>query len=445
MSKHSRPIHKKDSEEQHSHSSTHSDDSGVWKLATAILAVLLVVSVLTNGFNFSEYSNAEKAINTLLNKETKQEVKSALSSSLSALKEAESLSAVKAPGASTGTSTGKKAKVEFYVMSQCPYGTQVEDAIKPALDKFGDSVDFSLDFIATDNGDGTFKSLHGQNEVLGNLVQLCAAKHEPKKYMDMIVCMNANAGAIPNNWEACAKSEGLDVTKIKACYEGNEAKELHSASIKRSQAVNAQGSPTMFIGGAPYNGARDAISFMRAICANLDNHPECATLPACGSDADCQGSADKIGVCENAGSNSAKCTYKDPETVSMILINDKKCTDCQSALSIVPQIQQIFKGLKVTVYDFEDAEAQKLYSDLKLTALPVFLFDESIKKGEGYANVQRYLEPVGSYYNLRIGSTYNPLGEICDNSVDDRDKDGKIDCADDECTGNMLCRAEEKK
>jgi hypothetical protein len=37
------------------------------------------------------------------------------------------------PGAGV-TTTSEKVKLEFYVMSQCPYGTQVEDAVKPALD-----------------------------------------------------------------------------------------------------------------------------------------------------------------------------------------------------------------------------------------------------------------------------------------------------------------------
>ena len=42
----------------------------------------------------------------------------------------------------TGKATsGDRAKLEFYVMSQCPYGTQVEDAIAPVLETLGDSVE----------------------------------------------------------------------------------------------------------------------------------------------------------------------------------------------------------------------------------------------------------------------------------------------------------------
>ncbi|MBN1157057.1 hypothetical protein JXA85_05540, partial [Candidatus Woesearchaeota archaeon] len=173
--------------------------------------------------------------------------------------------ALRKPATQGGKYTGEKAKVEFYVMSQCPYGIQVENGIKPVLDKFGDAIDFQLNFIVNDNGDGTFQSLHGQNEVMGNIVQLCAAKHEPNKFMDMIFCMNKNSGAIPANWEQCAKDSGLDVAKIKTCFEGVEGKQLLSESARKTDMVGATGSPTMFIGEQDYNGGRDEVSFTRAV------------------------------------------------------------------------------------------------------------------------------------------------------------------------------------
>ena len=84
---------------------------------------------------------------------------------------------------------GEKVKVEFYVMSQCPYGLQVENAIAPVLETMGDAVDFHLDFIGSE-ADGNFRSLHGEPEVKGDMVQLCAFNLDKDKAMDMIVCMN---------------------------------------------------------------------------------------------------------------------------------------------------------------------------------------------------------------------------------------------------------------
>jgi len=39
------------------------------------------------------------------------------------------------------------AKLEFFVMSKCPYGVQVEKAAAPVLEQLGDNVDFHIAFI----------------------------------------------------------------------------------------------------------------------------------------------------------------------------------------------------------------------------------------------------------------------------------------------------------
>ena len=165
-------------------------------------------------------------------------------------------------------------KVDFYVMSQCPYGVQVENAIKPVLDALGSNINFNLNFIASDLGDGSFRSLHGQNEVAGDIVQLCAEKHYPSAFMDFVACQNNNAGAIPGNWEECSQQNNLDAEKIRACYEGEEGKQLLSESIKKSEAVGAQGSPTIYINGKSYGGQRTSEAFKSAICAEFAVKPK---------------------------------------------------------------------------------------------------------------------------------------------------------------------------
>ena len=53
-------------------------------------------------------------------------------------------------------------------------------------------------------------------------------------------------------------------------------------------------------------------------------------------------------------------------------------------------------------------------------------------------------EQRGRYLSLKIGSSFDPKAEICDNKVDD-DNDGKTDCSDDSCVNSMLCREEKEK
>ena len=325
--------------------------------------------------------------------------------------------------------------LQFYVMSQCPYGTQVEDGIAPVLQKFGNAINFELDFIGS-GSPGKWNSLHGQPEVQGNKVQLCAIKYNSDDYMQMIQCMNKDAGSIPGNWEGCAEGAGLDVEKIKACYEGDEADELLGESFAKAQQAQASGSPTMYLDGQLFNGGRDSLSFTRAVCARLEGHPACADLPACGTDADCQ-KPGKIGKCVNAGQDSAECQYSDPVKVDLLVVNDKRCDNCDAS-RVISQLQQLFPGIELTELDYGTEEGKKVYDESGLTTLPALLFGESVTKAASYDQVKQYFEQAGDYLTIRIGATYDPTKEVCDNGVDDTG-DGKVDCDDTDCQSLWEC------
>src|SRR5690606_28041065 len=90
-----------------------------------------------------------------------------------------------------GPASGEKVKVAMYVMSICPFGVQAEDCFHPVLAEPGNWVDYQVDFIANEQN-GTFTALHGEPEVKGTIVQLCAMKHHPEaaKWSAFIGCMN---------------------------------------------------------------------------------------------------------------------------------------------------------------------------------------------------------------------------------------------------------------
>lgn len=303
---------------------------------------------------------------------------------------------------------GERVEMDFYVMSKCPYGIQVENGIAPVLEEMGDNINFNLNFIARENADGSFTSLHGQTEVDGDIVQLCAIKYEPKKYMDMVVCMNKESGSIPQNWENCSKENGLDVEKIRNCYEGDEGKQLLSESIKKTNAIGATGSPTIYMNNGSYAGGRTEADFLRTICNAFEGErPEaCADIP-------------------------------EPVEVHLIVLNDKRCEECDVS-RLVSQLESLFPGLKVEYKDYMDKDGKELFEQANLEFLPAILFDESVEKGEGYANVQNYLEDAGKYKSLKIGASFDPTTEICDNEIDD-DNDKAVDCDDSDCDGEFVC------
>jgi hypothetical protein len=333
-----------------------SADVSTWKFISAVLAVLLVVSVFTGGFNMK----AGSAFSGISNK-------------LGSASESKMKDVITSPKVADGA-----VKLEFYVMSQCPYGTQVEDAIAPVLEKLGENVDFRLDFISTDLGDGEFKSLHGQPETDGNIVQLCAIKYNPESYMDMIVCQNKDARSIPGNWEKCAKDNGLDVESIRTCYEGDEGKELLSESVKRAQDRQASGSPTIYLNDVPYSGGRSEADFMRAICNEFSGErPQaCSEIP-------------------------------EPVKIDAFIVNDKRCATCDPT-QITGAIKRLFPGAQIKNVDVNDAQGKELVEELGLEVVPAFVLGNNLAETEAVkqnAALMGAFDQVGDYYKIKDSET----------------------------------------
>jgi len=342
------------------------------------LGVLLVLSVLGNVYLYSKVNELNNVI----------------------------AGAIIQPGKTTETTVAApvKSSVNFdlYVMSYCPYGTQVEDALFPVIKKFGGVVALSLNFIANENADGTFQSLHGQVEVDENIRQLCAIKYYPTKYMDFILCRNKDISS--SNWEPCATEAGFDASKIKTCAEGSEGKKLLSDSIKKTDEVGASGSPTMYINDEPYQGSRDEISFTRAICKYVPDNENCKDIPACATDADCTAVADKVGKCMNSGEKNAKCEYVEPVKIEFTVLNDKNCASCDTA-NIVSVTEQLFKGLVVKEVDYNTAEGKDLVKKFGITILPAYIFDANVANGESFARVAGALIKQGDSYIINPQAT----------------------------------------
>ncbi|HTW96667.1 MAG TPA: hypothetical protein VMD74_03380, partial [Candidatus Methylomirabilis sp.] len=89
------------------------------------------------------------------------------------------------------TVTNKTAKptVELFVMSQCPYGTQIEKGILPVVAALGKKIDFAIKFCDY--------SMHNQNgpvELNEEMSQYCIQKNEPQNYQVYLNCYLGSAG-----------------------------------------------------------------------------------------------------------------------------------------------------------------------------------------------------------------------------------------------------------
>ncbi|VVB61324.1 Gamma interferon inducible lysosomal thiol reductase (GILT) [uncultured archaeon] len=165
-------------------------------------------------------------------------------------------------------------KVQLFVMSQCPYGIQAENAIKPVLDALKNKISFELRFIANRNDDGTFSSLHGQPEVQEDMRQACAM-NVYANYMDYVICRNSDIKG--SDWQSCAAKNNINAELIKACSEGSEGEGLLARNIALGNKMGVGSSPTVIINSQNYRGQRTPESFLTAICSTFNNPPkECS-------------------------------------------------------------------------------------------------------------------------------------------------------------------------
>ncbi|MEM0231131.1 MAG: hypothetical protein QXT20_02945 [Candidatus Woesearchaeota archaeon] len=127
-------------------------------------------------------------------------------------------------------------------------------------------------------------------------------------------------------------------------------------------------------------------------------------------------------------------------TPEMIVISDKRCADCEQAVQVlVPQLKSILPEVKITQLDYSDKKARELMASTKIKYLPAILFTPSVNTTANYSIISPYLDKAEKYLSLRIGASFDPTAEICDNGIDDNGN-ALIDCQDPECINSLACR-----
>ncbi|MBU3941884.1 MAG: hypothetical protein KKF74_03150, partial [Nanoarchaeota archaeon] len=126
------------------------------------------------------------------------------------------------------------------------------------------------------------------------------------------------------------------------------------------------------------------------------------------------------------------------DSSDIIVLNDKRCGDECNVSTIIIKLKSSFPDLVVNEIDYMDEEGKKVYTEIGLAVLPAILFKDNVKDNANYAQVEKYLEQKGDLLSLRIGASFDPAGEVCDNEIDDNGN-GKIDCEDESCKTNPAC------
>ncbi len=185
--------------------------------------------------------------------------------------------------------------VDLFVMSFCPYGTQIEKGMLPVLETLGNKIKFNLKFVDY--------AMHGQNEVDENLRQYCIQKTQQPKLDNYLKCfLKVGQGTA----DSCMKTAGIVASQVNSCMSETDKEFAINESVKdKSKWDNAtyppfnvdkedndkfgvQGSPTLVVNGTTVSAGRDSASLLKAVCSGFANQPkECAkelsaTAPAPG-------------------------------------------------------------------------------------------------------------------------------------------------------------------
>lgn len=194
-----------------------------------------------------------------------------------------------APEKTTADTKADVPEVKLFVMSYCPFGTQMEKGILPVLQTLGSKIKFTLEFV--DYSMHNSLASNDRKELDENLRQYCIQKNQPAKLQTYLGCFLDKGQGTENT---CLAKAGINAAQITSCMSAtdtqfNVTKDFQDKSSYQGQfpqfEVNkdenakfgVQGSPTLVINGSQVSpSGRDSQSILKAICSGFNNAPaEC--------------------------------------------------------------------------------------------------------------------------------------------------------------------------
>lgn len=179
-----------------------------------------------------------------------------------------------------GLAKTDKPVVELFVMSHCPYGTQMEKGIIPVVKALGDKIDFKLKFCDY--------AMHDKKEMDEQVNQYCISQNYPDKLIPYLECFLADETASAK----CMAETGIDAAQISSCAAATDKKFNVTANYNNQASWKSEtyppfaihqedvaryginGSPSLVINGQQVKTNRDSASLLKFVCAGFSNAPE---------------------------------------------------------------------------------------------------------------------------------------------------------------------------
>jgi hypothetical protein len=179
-----------------------------------------------------------------------------------------------------------KPVIEMFIMTYCPYGTQIQKGILPVLEVLGDKVDFQQKYVDY--------AMHDKEELDENLLQYCLQEDNPDEFISYLECFLATGESSP-----CFDTIVSNQSAVNTCIEDTDKEykvtenytnkvdwrgNFPGFNVNKEDVTkyNVGGSPTLVINGQETQAWRDPASLLKIICSAFIEQPEaCQTqLPS---------------------------------------------------------------------------------------------------------------------------------------------------------------------
>ena len=201
----------------------------------------------------------------------------------------------------------EKADVKLFIMSYCPFGLQAQKALLPAFDLLKDQADIKIHFVNY--------IMHDKREIDENLRQYCIQEQEPEKFIPYLNCFVEDG-----DFEKCLSQVNISKSSLNTCliqtdeeygiYAAYEDKESWLSGLyplfKVDDELNKQygigGSPTLVINNQVVSPNRTPEDYKQAICMGFETMPE-----QCAQTLSTKSPTSGLGLGETDSASDAQC------------------------------------------------------------------------------------------------------------------------------------------
>ena len=202
-----------------------------------------------------------------------------------------------------------KPSVELFVMSHCPYSTQLEKGLLPVLEILGDKIDFELKFCDY--------AIHDKIELNEQTQQYCVREQGKDKLLSYLKCFLEDGDS-----SRCLSQSEIDNSALQTCISNTNTKydtlvdyedkstwtkmnppsPIFTIHKEDNLKYNVEGSPELVINEEKVFAYRDPQSLLTAICSAFNEAPE-----ECQQELSSQAYAPGFGFSSTGESTDATC------------------------------------------------------------------------------------------------------------------------------------------